>query len=408
LKIKLPQPTGAFAIGVTDFELVDDSRADLHEPRSPRRIPIRAWYPAAAETGQLRPYASPTEFEHQLKVGLSLIFPNDDRMAASFDVPTHAYQDAPVARTSSPVLIYSHGYMGYLGDNTALCEELASQGAVILSIGHPYLAIATIHDNGDVTSFDGQLWETVLGLSSDDRYLEALVLADPAARLERLLTNLRESPLRLHAAEWERDFSFVIDCLYNEALPTALNVIADRDRLAIIGMSFGATGCALALKDGRVRAAVDLDGGCFDESMIDVESRCPVLVIHSDLSLALPERRVYPVTEFCFEPLDQAGLTERVVRLEIRGAAHLAFTDFCLTPDAIRKTNPGVNARLGPIGGARMIEIVGTLVGAFLGETLGGKAPSEAARMADRFPEVSKIDLTQVREWRRSLRNLEP
>ena len=38
-----------------------------------------------------------------------------------------------------PVIIYSPGFRGILDGNTAQCEELASQGYIVVAISHPYV-----------------------------------------------------------------------------------------------------------------------------------------------------------------------------------------------------------------------------------------------------------------------------
>src|SRR5690606_17330430 len=57
-KIELPVPSGPHAIGVIDFELVDVSRDETFAPGTPRRIPVRAWYPAESVSGTPRQYVS--------------------------------------------------------------------------------------------------------------------------------------------------------------------------------------------------------------------------------------------------------------------------------------------------------------------------------------------------------------
>ena len=66
---------------------------------------------------------------------------------------TWSLVDAP-PRTGAPlpVLLFSHGYTAHPSAYTALLEDLASHGYVVLSVVHPYEAMAAALADGRVVT----------------------------------------------------------------------------------------------------------------------------------------------------------------------------------------------------------------------------------------------------------------
>lgn len=148
----LPTPDGPHAVGTRQFELIDPSRTGVMEdaPGTPRRILVRSWYPAASTEGhRARPYLTSEEInDHAIDVFSSYGLPHVVYRHFSL-VRTHSYVDAPVDSSQPlPVIVFSHGYWCWPGQNTALMEKLASHGYLVFSIGHPY-------DAGTMTFSDG-------------------------------------------------------------------------------------------------------------------------------------------------------------------------------------------------------------------------------------------------------------
>lgn len=152
---ELPAPTGPYAIGTTAWRLTDESRQETAvEAGGFRQVEVLAWYPAVVGRGELAPY---------LREGLGEVQDLAKALgsATAFDglasVRTHAEVDAaPAAAVKKfPVLVFSHGYTGMASAYTALLEELASHGYVVLSVIHPYeAAAATLADGRVVTLLD--------------------------------------------------------------------------------------------------------------------------------------------------------------------------------------------------------------------------------------------------------------
>ena len=123
----LPAPTGEHSVGVRDFELADPARTGVLAAGDdePRRLLVRVWYPAGDVAGlSPRPYfddreAATTASGLGSTMGLPFFFQYLKHSS------TNSYEHAPImdGAAHQPVVIYSHGYTSFLGQNTALMEE---------------------------------------------------------------------------------------------------------------------------------------------------------------------------------------------------------------------------------------------------------------------------------------------
>lgn len=404
-RIQLPKPSGPYRIGVMDFELTDTSREETFSPGTTRRIPVRAWYPTAAEDGVPRPNAKPAELLHQVAPFFKLI-PTSTDVSVLLDVSTHAWEDAPpLMGTRRPVLIFSHGGFACPQTNIMPVEHFASHGYVVLSISHPYVDQATLHENGDIIKCHPSLLEDLTATAAKPSYVAAFSAPDPATRLDAMLTNCHETKMATQFRVWEGDFIHVIDRLHAADLPAkakALLDIVDLDRLGTFGMSFGGgAAVAAAQRDPRVRAGINLDGGVWDADMLDRDCHAPLLIMHSDLSLLLAAFGItnsHPHSELFHERLATAGTRADIHRVEVSGATHLSFTDLCLIPPELR-ADPVLAAMIGPIDGQRMATIVNDFCQAFLDHYLSHEGAGLDPAFRANYPEVSDIDLGPVRDW---------
>ena len=400
-KLELPKPSGPHAIGVVDFELIDNTREESFAQGEPRRIPVRAWFPAQSVSGEPRLWATDREIEHTIRDFSRLLPISEARIAALTDVATHSFEDAvPLDSGPVPTVIFSHGGFAYRQSNSALMEHLASHGYLVLSITHPYLSSGTIHEDGDIVPFDQALADGMLASAGDPEYLAAFGSEDPGVRLEAFLRNAETFILAPHFLIWEEDFMHVIDRLEAADLPENarhLLPLVDLSRLGTFGMSFGASGSAAAHKDARVKAAVNIDGGVFDADLADVEVRMPVLVFHSDGTLAMPGATMKPHSEFVYEPLLSAGTRPDVIRIETVGSTHIGHTDSSLTPASVREADEAFDATLGTIDGRRMSQIMNDFTLQFFDHYLSGPGLGPAFRA--QYPEVRDIDLGNIRQW---------
>ncbi|WBP90543.1 alpha/beta hydrolase family protein [Kitasatospora cathayae] len=241
----LPQPTGPYPIGTTSLHLTDAGREDPWQPGRKRELMISFWYPTARPAaGEDRArYMAPAAGQHygsatgmaQLNYGVQ---PGSTDWGA---IRTHARQDAP-ARPGGPrpVVLYSPG----LGDprswGTALVEDLASRGYVVVTIDHTYEASEVAFPGGDLAT---SVFPAMLGRPGLD--IGAVLRKSLSTRVD--------------------DTRFVLDELAGlrrvPGLPTGLAASLDLDRIGMIGHSAGGfTALQTMHDDRRIAAGINLDG----------------------------------------------------------------------------------------------------------------------------------------------------
>jgi hypothetical protein len=283
-------------------------------------------------------------------------------------------------------------------------EHLASHGYLVLSISHPYLSAATIHENGEVIAFNQGLLDGMMAAvtAPESTYLDGFLSPDVAVRLEESLRNQEFFALAPHFKIWQKDFMHVIDRLESGDVPgkaSKLLPLVDLSRLGVFGMSFGASGSATAHQDARIKAAINLDGGVFDSALVDMDIGIPVLVMHNDPALAGMPSPPFPHSEFVYEPLATMGTNPDIIRVETKGATHMAYTDNVLLPASVRAAAPDGGASLGTIDGPRMGEIMNQFVLRFFDYYLSGEGPGLDATFRAQYPEVIDLDFAHVRDY---------
>ncbi|MEX1093611.1 MAG: hypothetical protein WEF28_10700 [Acidimicrobiia bacterium] len=156
LDLSIPAPTGDHAVGRESWVWVDDSRPESHTPGTDdmRSVPVRAWYPAQPGTGQPASYVEDLAvIEAGLEASgeLSWLETLGLRM-----VRHHALQGAEVAASDEgfPVLLLSPGNATNVGFYSALAEDLASKGYVVIGIDHAFQVAAVRVGDGSVAVYD--------------------------------------------------------------------------------------------------------------------------------------------------------------------------------------------------------------------------------------------------------------
>jgi len=110
---ELPQPPGPFAVGVTEYHMVDRNRPETYTPDASdvRELMVQVWYPAEPDAG-----AKPSPYWRHAAVRSAEIAKGLGVPTFLFRhlglIPTHGFWNAPPAAAPStfPVLIFSHGF----------------------------------------------------------------------------------------------------------------------------------------------------------------------------------------------------------------------------------------------------------------------------------------------------------
>lgn len=236
--VTLPAPTGPHRIGTVSLRLVDRSRPDPWVPAQRcRQLMISIWYPARRTSGHhLAPYVAPAVAE---RLGAETFHGIPPGRLDWAEVRTHASAGAPADPDGGPrpVVIYSPGSGDPRTWGTALVEELASHGYVVVTIDHTYEAPGVAFPDGSVLD-------------------NAPVLAELAAAVE---TGTVPAWLEKLLAVRVADTRFVLDRL--GTLPGGLAAVVDPHRVGAVGQSAGGITAAQGMyEDSRITAGIDLDG----------------------------------------------------------------------------------------------------------------------------------------------------
>ncbi len=286
--IRLPVPTGAYAVGVVDRELVDQERG--------RRLMVSVWYPAAQQSSP----APLTHYPEAIASGLGNLSGLPDlgfqhlRYAA-----VAASEGVPVAEASVafPVLVFSHGMVGLRLQNSSTLQELASWGYVVVALDHTDAAAVTVFPDGEERFYDLERFGVPSGVEVNQAMMDEYVF-----------------PV------WVGDQRFVYDTLESWSADDPLFAgRLDMERVGSFGHSFGgATALEVCRVEPRCRAAANLDGALYGD-LFTLPSVRPLLLMTSAESRQFDES----VAEWTWL-IDHADAP--AYWLELPGSNHFSFT----------------------------------------------------------------------------------
>ncbi|MFD8596640.1 alpha/beta hydrolase [Kitasatospora sp. NPDC059646] len=312
--LALPAPTGRHPVGRRAVYLVDGSRRDPWDPAVPvRELMLTFFYPARDVAGlapapQLPPLAAEV---------FGLVAPHGPLRLPAGGVDwgatlSHAFPGAAALPGRRPVLVHSPGGGDPRGLGTSLAEELASRGAVVVSVDHPGDAAAV--EFPGTTAFRGAPVRATV-FRGDPR---------DAPDLARTMVDARVADLR-----------FVLDRLGRPAelpLPPGLSETLDLRRLGVYGHSAGGSAVTELLhEDRRVRAGINLEGYLDLPPLEPGGSPEPLPVLRAGVDrplLLLGTERFDRAAELNRSWAVLAARSPRWVRTaRLAGAAHWAVTD---------------------------------------------------------------------------------
>ena len=350
--LPLPGPAGPEAVGTVRLLLSDRGRPG--PTPAGRQIFLRVWYPATATTAQPAPYFLDVREAH--------------RNAASSELPTnifdvvHAWsvRDArPAMMGSRPALLLSTGFGVPLTFYSAVAEDLASHGYVVIGLAHPDASGIVVYPDGTFTATD------------------ASVLPEEG---------LRPSIVR----GWADDLKSVASWLASGAMGAtstdryARDVLAmvDLTRVGTFGHSFGGAAAVWAASEApALRASANLDGRFWG----DVLQRGPATPVL--LMLAEAHTATDPTIEQFVSHADG-----HVYTAEIRGALHNNFSDTGLLIRALSSLDARVQPeafQVGAIDPARALAVQGAYLRTFFEDAWSGDVSSLVAAPTATFPEVT-------------------
>ena len=235
----LPVPNGPYTVGTIQFDWINKNYDNLFEDNlsEKRRIMVQFWYPAIFDETQERYLYSNDSIvtealSKEYKIPLSLL-------KKTKKIKTNSYYDVEPAASNEnyPLIIFSHGKGGYKSQNSVQCEELASNGYVVVSVDHSYDALITVFSDGTIAPY----------VSDNPKIVGGQIEADK-------ITNKKLSSR-------VSDVRFILDNIWNAKNYHPIFSLIDTSKVGMFGHSFGvATTVLSAQTDHRIKSIAGLDG----------------------------------------------------------------------------------------------------------------------------------------------------
>ncbi len=386
--VVLPSPRGPYAVGRVSFDWVDESRREhdaggasaraggIRSRHAKRELMVWLWYPATAEPSARPGAYLPGKWGEALERERGLVLWRQLSLWQRFDsIQIHALPDARLspAEASYPVLIFSTGYGRVPTDYTALAEDLASHGYIVVGIANTYSAPVVVFPDGRVA----------------ERVPEPAI-PETSGRVEKAAADKL-------VMLWAADAIFVMNQIetLNAGANSRFSGRLDLTRLGLLGHSLGgATTAEVCSRDTRCRAGVDIDGWLFGD-VAKVGLRAPFMFILSEpATLPRVVSRVLPrwarESEHAQAEADRridsvyhgAGSGYKVI---VRGTRHFNFTDSPVLFSPIMRAT----GMLGSIDGQRGLAITSDYVCAFFDKYLNNTDSPLLDGPSSRYPEVS-------------------
>ncbi|MGW1810141.1 alpha/beta hydrolase family protein [Streptomyces sp. NPDC002078] len=360
VQLALPAPSGRYRVGTFSQHLVDKSRTDPYVPgKRARELMVTYWYPASSTSGHAQaswmPSVSGTHFLHSRHLS-----PQQVKLPQTAG---HVLAPADTSLGKLPVLLYSTGLHSDRAMGTALAEDLASRGYLVVTVDHT-------HDANEVEFPGGRLEVNTMpsGAHSSDT-------------------------LNVRAA----DIRFVINQLGTIAkggnpdvdhakLPSGLSHAVDTDHIGMFGWSLGGAAVDTAVQlDHRIDAGANLDGQFFGTAPSKDLSR-PFMLFSSGSHNRNNDsswRKLWP------------HLKGYRVDIQLHGSKHLSFSDNeWLVPQVaplLGLAQDQVRQQYGTIDPNRAIKIQRVYLAAYFDQELRHKHSTLLDGPAKSYPEISFV-----------------
>ncbi|MEU6666045.1 hydrolase [Streptomyces sp. NPDC046727] len=358
LQLTMPAPTGPNSVGMVGLHLVDSSRTDPYVGGK-RELMVSLFYPATATSGHYQaPWMPSISGAHFL--GTRGLSPQQVTLPKTAG---HVLAPVKTSLGKLPVLLYSTGLHSDRAMGTALAQDLASRGYLVVIVDHT-------HDANEVQF--------------------------PANRLE-----LNRMPSGAHSSDTLKvraaDIKFVINGLGKIAsggnpdagkatLPSGLSKSVDTSRIGMFGWSLGGAAVDTAMQlDKRIKAGANLDGQFFGTAPSKDLDR-PFMLFSSGYHNRNNDSSWRTLW---------SHLKGYKVDIKLKGSAHLSFSDNeWLVPQWARLlgiSQDQIQKQYGTIAPDRAVQVQRVYLAAFFDQELRHKHSTLLDGPAGKYPEISFV-----------------
>jgi predicted dienelactone hydrolase len=242
--ITLPEPTGQYQVGRIALHLTDTSRLDSLSPPpyAKRELIVWIWYPASVSSTDSGVRYDHAEWASKADITPNLLFRTFFARNGQ-KIHAHSFQNPKLSEMipKYPVLLMKSGIGTLSTDYTAMAEDLASHGYIVVGSDAPYSTYKVIFPDGRIILKTGE------GNPGEAEYY-----SDTRVRtLHRIL------------GIWTDDTRFVLDQIeqMNRDSSSKFFNRFDINTVGVFGHSFGgATAAQFCYDDPRCKAGIDMDG----------------------------------------------------------------------------------------------------------------------------------------------------
>ncbi|MDR0122824.1 choline esterase [Bacillus pumilus] len=319
-----PKPIGSYIAGriQMDFEYT----ASDH---SKRELTAFIYYPSDSSEGKTAStYMFPEVYEMLHEQPLVTEYLKEINFFST-DIKTHCYDDLALSGKEKryPVVFYVCGGGGSPEWGTAICTDMASQGYVVVSIGHQDSTMYKRKD-GKLVNVSKDFSDVIMTFSEDP---EMMALAskmkmrpDDETAIEmcrNVLTFPTINKLTRYSEQQAEDVRYVADYLHKLDSGEWKSIFRNRLLLGIgmgiAGHSYGGPTAAIVCRDDdRFVCGVGLDSGAF--GLLDSDLNKPFLLLFSE-------------PNYYMNAIIGANNSMETYYFSVDGAAHLDYCDIVFT-----------------------------------------------------------------------------
>ena len=362
----LPAPTGKYDVGRVSLHLTDTARIDSLSPQpfSKRELLVWIWYPAHKSNSSSTVEYIPKEWSEALneKRGflLSSLFARDGAK-----IHPHSFQDVKISEDQQnyPVLLMKSGIGTMAIDYTAIAEELASYGYIVVGSDAPYSTWLLRFPDGRMISrtAEGNPGETATISDGNNRVLSRLVQI------------------------WSDDTHFILtqlDRLNDSDSSSQFFGKLNLNSVGVLGHSFGgATAAQFCLNEPRCKAGVNMDGAPFG-TVIEKGLNKPFMFLLAD-----HQDETDPVSVQIKSNIEKIynSIPENRYWIYLEGAQHFNFSDMPFQKEFLLSRLSGAT---GSIGSKHGLEVISSCLLVFFNEYVKGQASIKISDLSKQHPEI--------------------